>query len=50
VLGERASPLAENLARDAGVCQGRQRVGFALKDLTAAEEASIVALVKKAVS
>jgi hypothetical protein len=79
---QRASPLAENLVRDARVCQGRQGrlllpkradvqlevrafgfndaanldegalrpVAFALKELTAADEAKIAALVKKAVS
>ena len=79
---QRAGPLAENLVRDARVCQGRQGrlllpkraevqtryatfgfsdtanldegamwpTAFALKELTAAEEARIGALVKKAVS
>ena len=79
---QRARPLAENLVRDAGVCQGRQGrlllqsaekfksryatfgfsdeanldegamwpTSFALKELTAADEARIGALVKKAVS
>src|SRR5262245_39261888 len=79
---QRASPLAENLVRDARVRQGRQGrlllpkraevqieyatfgfsdtakldegamwpVAFALKELTAAEEARISALVKKAAS
>src|SRR5881409_1957005 len=79
---QRASPLAENLVRDARVRQGRQcrlllpkraqvqgevrdlrlqrqgeprrrhlwPVAFALKELTAADEARIGALVKKAVS
>ena len=82
VKASRAGPLAENLVRDARVCQGRQDrlllpergevqsryatlgfsdratldegamwpTSFALKKLTAAEEAKIVALVKKAVS
>jgi len=79
---QRASPLAENLVRDARVCQGRQgssasskarrssnrgtrrsasatrrtstrrhvATAYALKEWTAAEEARIGALVKKAVS